>query len=541
MPTPELDRSISMASAHVEPTSPHHSHVLVCVLVLCRSRVDAATLRARTDSDALGMAAAADHPDLERITPQRSVTADDRSNIDLRGSDDGGDPVRGCGRPLQHSTLAANAYCTLGCGRRIIGTKGSRPSGNGRAHITCIDRAAPRQARDKERKLRAPSPPASPREPSRRRRNDVDAAAAMASLSGVVAEFQHSDSHSTVESESASTSAIDQPVAAPATAAAASISREFIEDSSEALPHSKHSAPLSSMELLAHPERMMKLYGFALLAPTVESKAMADRISKIDLEALKRGDSSHRHSVISGDVEQVDLRQASSVFSRADQTAWDEVTLEAFRRCGLEEETKLLHRVATKVLDAKPGNGEQTVHFDSADGWSATDSFSVILVCAKGTDTTALPRFCAAAEFPWARDDTVPTRDLQRVCHLLEAEWYHRVRAGMGAILVFRESVPHHGTRNPKSSGNRRVLFSMWSPRKESDQDEYQLYPWMVIAQAYGVSSVETAEALVKYAEHSPIQRMDQNTRIQYEDCLRKHRLLTKYRSSLPNTDAHQV
>ena len=90
MPTPELDRSISMASAHVEPTSPHHSHVLVCVLVLCRSTVAAATRSAHTDFAALGMAAAADQPDLECSTALHCQTVNDRSGVDMRSDGEHG-------------------------------------------------------------------------------------------------------------------------------------------------------------------------------------------------------------------------------------------------------------------------------------------------------------------------------------------------------------------------------------------------------------------------------------------------------------------
>ena len=273
----------------------------------------------------------------------------------------------------------------------------------------------------------------------------------------------------------------------------------------------------------------MKAYDYAMLDPTADSTKLAEKVATLDLSDLMRLDLPHRFSVIAGDVRQVNLTSAILQFTRADLRAWEDIMTEAFRRCGLEQEASGLHLVATKALDAEPDRGEQPVHFDSADAWAASDRFSVILVCSKGTHTTAMPRFRTSTQFPWKSADDVPPDDLQQVCHLLDAEWYHRVGAKIGTIIIFRESVPHHGTRNPRKQGNRRVLFSMWSSKKDSSQDDYQEYPWMTIAKAYGANSIETAHALVAYAQHHPIERMDDRTQVAYVDCLRQHRLKGKF------------
>lgn len=475
------------------------------------------------------MAAAVDRPDLECSTALHSETSHDRSDVDMRSSDDDEEGVRACEASTQHaSTLASNAYCSLGCGRRIIGKRDSRAHGDGRAHSTCIRAAEKRPASLKRRQQRSPSPPPARRESSRRRH---EAASAMASLSAVVAEFQNSNSFTAVEPEPATASLLEPPAAA-ASAAPSIITSNPPEPSDVRLPHSKLAEPLNSEHYRAHPDEMMKAYGYAMLDPTTASTTMAKKIAELELDDLMRPDHPHRFSVISGNVRQVNLTSAAQYFTRADQNDWETIMAEAFRRCGLEQEASGLHLVATKALDAKPGDGEQPVHFDSADAWAASDRFSVILVCSTGTHTTAMPRFCAPTEFPWKSADDVPQRDLQRVCHLLDAEWYHRVRAKIGTIIIFRESVPHHGTRNPKKTGNRRVLFSMWSSKKGSSQDDYQEYPWMTVAKAYGADSIETAHSLVAHAQHRPIERMDGPTHKAYTDCLRHHRLVKEFNAA---------
>lgn len=260
----------------------------MCVIVPCRSCIDAGEHYARHRPSTSIMAAVADLPKLERFTAHHSETSSNHSDVDMRSSDEGGEPVQGCDDALPASTLPSNAYCSLGCGGRIIGTKGSRPRNNGRAHVTCIDRAASRPPVDKKRKLRAPSPPPGPRKPSNRRQL---AAQAMASLSAVVAELKNSDSSTALEFNSVSTSGFEQPTASTSESSPSSELQPSDSDPcpepsvSDLLPHSKHSEPLKSKTLRANPKRMMKAYHFAILEPTDASLKMAEMIEAMDLSS----------------------------------------------------------------------------------------------------------------------------------------------------------------------------------------------------------------------------------------------------------------
>jgi hypothetical protein len=339
-----------------------------------------------------------------------------------------------------------------------------------------------------------------------------------------VAVFSNSHSNTTVESEPASSDFAQPTASSSATAAPATIDMEI---ESDLLHHSKDATPLKSKALLRHPARMMGAYGYALIQPSDASTSMAEKLRSMDISSLKRDDKSHLFSVISGDVSQFNLTATRELFTRENMTAWDAIMKDAFAQCNLSEETRTLHRVATKLLEAPPGAGEQVVHFDSENGWTATNQFSALLICSSGVDTTAMPRYAAHTEFPKLLNPH--PRDLQKVFHLLDPEWFHRVKAKKGQILIFRESVPHHGTRNPKDVGNRRVLFSMWSPQKNVDQDEYQMYPWMVAAKAFGTNSIETAKMLVANAKHQPLERMDPKSFDEYTACLRQHSLTKVY------------
>jgi hypothetical protein len=437
----------------------------------------------------------------------------------MSSSGDDVEPVQACTEMTQHGNRDRNKRCTGGCSKRIIGTKGSCPTATGRSCRPCFEAAVPRSPSRKKRRLRPPSPPAPHRERPPRNQNATAtaAASAMVTLSAVVA-TKNSHSDTVVEPELASTSGFASAVAAAAGSPASS-----------ALPHSKYSEPLKSRALLEEPAHMMSAYGYALIGASVKSIEMAEKIQSLDVSRLMREDRPNQFSVISGGVSQFNLASVPALFTREDKTMLDAIIADAFGQCGLSDQTCTLHRVATKLLEAAPGEGEQVPHFDQTDAWTAVDRFSAILICSSGTDTTAMPRYCAPSEFPWKSVDDVASRDLQKVCHLLEPEWYHRVRATKGQVLIFPESIPHHGTCNTREAGNRRVLFSMWSPEKRTDQDEYQMYPWMVNAQAYGADSIETAQSLVSNARHQPLDRMDPISRREYAHCLTKHRLRQAY------------
>jgi len=238
---------------------------------------------------------------------------------------------------------------------------------------------------------------------------------------------------------------------------------------------------------------------------------------------------------------------------------------------------KLKH-VAPKLLVAPPGHGLQAVHWDAHNGlWDKVQRFSVVFYLTAGAQTTALPRWPAAAFQPIEYDQP----SLQSFAPLLSREYFHSVAAFPGDVMIFSQRVPHFGTANP-AAHPRQALFSMFSPYASPSQDAAQvrpictralpvpvvacdayasaamahnhsllavcsccgqLYRWRYMQEAYGDESREWAESLVADAACSPLSRFRGHDDFELAClCLRRHGLVAQYMEGVGNrTDATAV
>lgn len=106
---------------------------------------------------------------------------------------------------------------------------------------------------------------------------------------------------------------------------------------------------------------------------------------------------------------------------------------------------------------------------------------TVLLYVTAGVDSTAMPRFrperFAVPDYPTedARETTNAAAMRRTIeSRLLEKDQYHSRMVIAGDMLVFRQSIPHYGTRNPSPQSPRVVLFSIYTPYTDPHQDEYQ-------------------------------------------------------------------
>lgn len=178
----------------------------------------------------------------------------------------------------------------------------------------------------------------------------------------------------------------------------------------------------------------------------------------------------HDATEIQGQVTQHDLTQLDEFEQNTEfYREWEKLVRQTVSSLGLSHTD--LHLVSPKLLMAQTDQGQQTVHWDDIMGYLSPEAkLSVILYCSSGSSSTAMPRF-PSNQFP--SDDT-DTAALRAASHLLDVEWYHSVPVFAGDMMVFKQSTPHFGVYN-LSQSTRIVLFSMMSPEKGAEQDEYQV------------------------------------------------------------------
>ena len=287
---------------------------------------------------------------------------------------------------------------------------------------------------------------------------------------------------------------------------------------------SRLSSPLTSALATDH-RGMFAEYDYALLPATEASLALARQLAALDCGAIPPSSV----ITIAGEVAQHDLSTASA-FSAELRTTWAGVVSESIASIGITEEVAQRHlaSVAQKLLVASPRKGAQVVHWDSIDGWMARDQLSILLYCTDGCQSTSLPRFSTRREFPWT-EESVARYELQQKAHLLDSDWYHSVTITAGQVLIFRDSVPHFGTRNGLTGIDRRVFFSMMSPSRSDDQDASQIFKWSYIADAFGEESLEYARALVDARKFKPLLRLSPASEEAAIQCLKAHGLYKQY------------
>jgi hypothetical protein len=119
---------------------------------------------------------------------------------------------------------------------------------------------------------------------------------------------------------------------------------------------------------------------------------------------------------------------------------------------------------------------------------------------------------------------------LQDAIPLLEKQHFHSVPARAGDVTIFRQSVPHHDTRN-KSNGDCVVLTATLSTTPQPARD-MRSFRWHFIANAFGPDSLEYAQALLAGKEAGsmdPQRFLDEKSWREAVQTLEKHGLLKLY------------
>lgn len=273
-----------------------------------------------------------------------------------------------------------------------------------------------------------------------------------------------------------------------------------------------------SMGLVMRLRARLQRFGHVIIPGWKESRSLSWSVMNVRLK--------ERGEVISGEVRQTLLTSCEGGDELSKQ--WLSVVLHAARTLGVKSADSL-HLVDSKLLIARPGKGKQSVHWDAGRVFASWGKYTVILVCAHGCSSTALPLFPASNEFSFSDDAAT----MAAHAHLLQEERYESVPASAGDLIFFRQSTPHFGVQNTMMESNRVVLFGMLSESPEPNQDALQVFPWIYTGQAFGYSSREFAECLVAEAAQHPVQRIknDEGAAASQSavDCLRKFGLLDAY------------
>jgi hypothetical protein len=246
-------------------------------------------------------------------------------------------------------------------------------------------------------------------------------------------------------------------------------------------------------------------HGYVLLRSTDLSRAFVARAARLPTTSLP----GNARVQISGMVEQFDQDHRGADFDAEFGADWDRFVRRLASEVTGEEALGRYYVKAHKILQVKPGRGEQAIHLDRDDEHLGAVC-SVVLYCSSGVSSTAFPATFAARDF--ATNDAAASMRATVAAGRLDKSAYHSVRVEAGDIAIFRQTTPHYGTRND-TNAPRTVLFSILTPFNGLEQDEFQVFRWMYIERAYGAQSREFAQALHDDREHGPLEQYNRRTK----------------------------
>ena len=257
---------------------------------------------------------------------------------------------------------------------------------------------------------------------------------------------------------------------------------------------------------LAVLREIWRVHGYVFLRSTDLSRAFVARAARLPTTSLP----GNAQVQISGMVEQFDQDRRGADFDAEFGADWDHFVRRLASEVTGEETMGRYYVKAHKILQVKPGSGEQAVHLDRDDEHLGAVC-SVVLYCSSGVSSTAFPATFAARDFATNGRDAASMRatvDAGR----LDKSAYHSVRVEAGDVAIFRQTTPHYGTRND-TNAPRTVLFSILTPFNDAEQDEFQVFRWMYIGWAYGSQSRQFAQALHDDWEHRPLEQYNTRTK----------------------------
>jgi hypothetical protein len=256
---------------------------------------------------------------------------------------------------------------------------------------------------------------------------------------------------------------------------------------------------------LAALREIWRVHGYVFLRSTDLSRAFVARAARLPTTSLP----GNAQVQISGMVEQFDQDRRGADFDAEFGADWDHFVRRLASEVTGEETMGRYYVKAHKILQVKPGSGEQAVHLDLDDEHLGAVC-SVVLYCSSGVSSTAFPATFAARDF--ATNDDAASMRATVDAGWLDKSAYHSVRVEAGDVAIFRQTTPHYGTRND-TNAPRTVLFSILTPFNGPEQDEFQVFRWMYIKRAYGTQSRQFAQALHDDWEHRPLEQYDTRTK----------------------------
>lgn len=128
------------------------------------------------------------------------------------------------------------------------------------------------------------------------------------------------------------------------------------------------------------------------------------------------------------------------------------------------------------------------------------NNFSIIFHLS-ANDSTSVPIF-SLADMP---SSSALMRDAS---FLFDPLFYHTRRVVAGDIMLFRQSVAHHGIKNMAKTP-RYVLFDVLTDDVDLDQQEQQYYPWSYMLDSFGATAAKTVYSLLANCANMPMTRHD--------------------------------
>lgn len=144
---------------------------------------------------------------------------------------------------------------------------------------------------------------------------------------------------------------------------------------------------------------------------------------------------------------------------------------------------KKLHTAVIKLLYTLPGADAQPVHFDVTK--DADQRWAVLLYCNGPTQSTWVPSRPAQEmrHLWWQGDEATPQEEaFAKKVQQNQQEYFTSRTVNAGDALFFRTNVAHYGPQRDAEAdkladAERIVLYALFSPNTNSDQDDHQLFP----------------------------------------------------------------
>lgn len=268
--------------------------------------------------------------------------------------------------------------------------------------------------------------------------------------------------------------------------------------------------PLAQCHTLEGRKQLFSKEKFAHRPFNQRTRSFAEKVLRVDLSKKSRNG---RPLTIAGKVDQHKLANYTD-WTPEMRVEWDSIVREFAAEVGLSSAIVQGHHVVSDtLLVADQNNGEQHPHLDADLGAEKLENtFSVVLYCTDFVESTAMPVF-SKSEFavPEYEPGTSIVTDESKAAmkktveaNLFERSAYHTIQVQAGDMMIFAQSTPHFGTKNPLSS-RRIAVFSILSPSKEDGQDDFQLFRWLYVERCFGIGSAMLAKVLYLERKHDPM------------------------------------